>query len=410
MPTPADRDALNLRTLVRIRWVTLLMIGLLVVVGVNASWPVRTVPIGGILGVLALSNLVLGPLAARLGAPAVAGATVLVDVVGLTAMLALAGGASNPFTALYFLCVVVAALLATPRWTLATLLGSAGGYGFLFTLPADPHAAHLAGHLSGMWAAFVVLGSFFAVAILRLRREIAELDRRDQEAREVQARARQLASLATLATGAAHELSTPLGTIAIASHELQQARLPADAADDARLISEQVDRCREVLEQLAADAGSPRGEPFQPAQLAEFVAEVVEPLGARSGRVEVSYAGEGSPIAMPRRLLARAVRGLVRNALDATEGDRPIELRLEREPSRLRVLVRDEGEGLTTEAAARVGEPFFTTKPAGKGMGLGVFFARSVARSLGGELTLTGRSRGVEAAVELPVPLETGAS
>lgn len=405
-----DRLDVNLRTLLRLRWATVTVEALLVLAGAAAGWPVAVGPILAVLAVLGLSNLVLGRFAGRRRASSdrLAGAVLLIDSLALTGILALGGGVSNPFTALYFLQVVAAALLSTGRWTAVVLLACAGGYASLFLLPADPHAAHLAGHLSGMWGAFVVLGSFFGWAITRLRRELAAAEASQRQARALQARTERLASLATLATGAAHELATPLGTIAVAAHEMQRglAEGPQALREDAALIAAQIDRCRAVLEDLAADAGSAGGEAFVPCSPAQLVQEVLAHLGSSlRERVEVRCSGDSAAISLPARLLGRALRGLVKNGLDASGPGGRVRLLVSREPDRLLIHVQDEGEGLRPEVLRRAGEPFFTTKPPGQGTGLGLFFARSVVRSLGGELRLRSLEPGACADVTLPIPL-----
>lgn len=406
-----DRLEVNLRSLLRLRWVTLSAEAVLVFAGSAAGWPVAVGPMLGILAVVAASNVALqragGGVLAR--SDSLNGAVVLFDALACTALLALGGGNSNPFTALYLLHVVAAALLSSGRWTVAVLVASGLGYAALFLLPANPHAMHLKGHLSGMWASFVVLGSFFGWAITSLRRELAVADERHKEARALQARTERLAALATLATGAAHELSTPLGTIAVAAHEMQRGLEGAspELLDDAQLIAQQVERCRSVLDELAADAGSARGEAFAASTAEELMAEVLAHLRPDlAERVEAGCSGDCAPVRLPRRLLARALRGLVKNGLDASPEGNGVQVQVEQDGSSLRIDVRDEGSGMSAEALRRAGEPFFTTRPTGEGMGLGVFFARSVAESLGGSLVLEPREPGISAVLTLPLPLQ----
>ncbi len=407
----ADPLEVNLRTLLGLRWVTITAEVLLVFAGKAAGWPLAVGPMLGILAVLAVSNVALKRVA---GGPVARGdklngAVIAFDALACTALLALGGGTSNPFTALYFLHVVAAALLSSRAWTVAVLVLCAAGYGALFRLPADPHAMHLKGHLSGMWAAFVVLGSFFGWAITRLRRELAIAEERHQQARALQARTERLASLATLATGAAHELSTPLGTISVVAHELQRnvEGMAPEVLEDAQLIGQEVERCRVVLEDLAADAGSARGEAFEPCCSDELMDEVLAHLRPElAKRVEANCDGDCQSIRLPRRLLARALRGLVKNGLDASGDSGTVCVQVQQGDDAIRIDVRDEGSGMSPEELQRAGEPFFTTKPTGQGMGLGLFFARSVAQSLGGTLTLHARDPGISAVLTLPVPLQ----
>jgi two-component system sensor histidine kinase RegB len=146
------------------------------------------------------------------------------------------------------------------------------------------HAGHgdLGLHLEGMFAAFVVSAAFIAYFVQRVTSELARRESQLADARHARARAERLASLGTLAAGAAHELSTPLSTIAVVARELER-KLAAtegeeEAAEDARLVREQVDRCRRILDQMSADAGEVRGETFVRMDLAELVSESTQGL------------------------------------------------------------------------------------------------------------------------------------
>ncbi len=408
-PAPVNpRQALELRLLVRLRWLavaaqTALVLG-------SGPWDAPAVPLS-LLGLavllVAASNWWLHRLtsAARpsLAAP---GVVIALDTLLLTALLASSGGVVNPFSALYLLQVVLAALLAPFRWAWGIWVLGGLCWGALFLIPSH-HLAHMGGHLVGMWAAYLVLGPFFAFALTRLRAQRAALERRLSVAREQQDRSQRLASLATLATGAAHELSTPLGTIAVIAHELRQSGIAADPTSrrDLDLICQAVDRCVDVLGQMSSDAGSSAGEAFQLTSMDELFDELLAPLsqGAR-GRVRISKAQPRVVLPVPRRLLARALRGLVKNALEASPLDSPVCVRSDRGPDHLRIEVLDRGPGMSPEVQSRATEPFFTTKGPGGGMGLGLFYARSVVEFLGGHLELSeAAGGGTLVAVILPL-------
>jgi len=395
-----------------LRWLVFTGQALLITVEAGLGlWGLPTAALLGIVGLGCLSNAALyawqraGPARrAPLGEAALAG-TVALDVALFTALLMLAGGAYNPFSGLYLFYVAVAAMALRPAWTWAIVGASVAGYSALFAveiMPPGDHSQHLRLHLLGMWFAYVITGPFLALGVTRIRAQLAR-------AREERQRGERLASLATLAAGAAHELSTPLGTIAVAAREMER-RAAGDLrlADDTRLIRLEVDRCRRILQQLAADVGAPGGEAPVAVTVGELIDASLERLGpAEELAVTVPADLEERLVFLPARQVSLALRGLVKNALQAGDGA-PARLSARALEGRLTFEVLDRGPGLPPEVVARAGEPFFTTKPPGEGMGLGLFFARAVAERAGGGLELA-PALGGGARATLWVPLREGA-
>jgi len=331
------------------------------------------------------------------------------DFVLLTALLYAAGGPSNPFTVLYLVHIALAAIVLRPSYAWALAMLAAACFGALFLLPNDApsmhthHAHHGAAemnlHLQGMWFAFAVAAFVLAYFVTRVTHDL-ELQRREAALAQDRAlRAEKLASLATLAAGAAHELATPLATIAVVAKELERELRTGSSADDARLIRDEVDRCKHILEQMASDAGASAGEVFRSVGVRALLDNSLDGLSQRE-RVVVELATEGN-LKVPSNVLARALRGLVRNALQASSDE--VTVRVESHGSELAIEVRDRGTGMTPEVLANVGEPFFTTKPPGQGMGLGVFLARALCDRLGGRFELSSTlGQGTRVVVTLP--------
>jgi len=354
------------------------------------------VPLAPMFGVLALGVVSNAGLAmayrGRRPPEGVLVGVLLLDATLLTALLAMTGGASNPFAPLYLLLVGLAAMVLRPWWTWVLVAFAAASYGVLFLVPA-PHAHHtgsMAAHLAGMWVAFALGAPFLAFAITRIRTELAR-------ARQARERAARLASLATLAAGAAHELASPLSTIKVVARELERRDDPRVAADGA-LLQREVDRCRDILSQLAADAGAGMGESPRTVPVRELVEGAV---GDREVAVEGELEGNAH---LPPRLVQQALRRLLDNALAASE---QVVLHVHPGEGWLSLTVVDQGPGMSEEVLERAGEPFFTTRAPGEGMGLGLFFARSVSEHLGGTLEITSDpGRGTRAALRIPQPEE----
>ena len=218
-----------------------------------------------------------------------------------------------------------------------------------------------------------------------------------------------MASLATMAAGAAHELATPLGTIALVAKELERALAQSHPStlEDIALIREQVARCRTILDQMAGSAGKSGEDAIETITVDELIRTAMTGV-RRSPPVAQLVSDEAAQthIAIPPRALAQAVRNLVTNAQDASPSG-GVALRATVEPggeARVAIEVADKGAGMSDEVLARCGEPFFTTKQPGAGMGLGLFLTRAVIEGLGGQLDIASEPTvGTSARVTIPL-------
>ena len=261
----------------------------------------------------------------------------------------------------------------------------------------------------GAWVALGVASAFVVHFLLRITGALAERERELTEARGLAARQERLASLATMAAGAAHELSTPLGTVALAAKELERALDEGgdpDLAADARLIREQVGRCRSILEQMAQGAGTV-GESVDGVHGRASCSTRRSSASARRRRVlprDPRRRSRRRTLRLPPRAVSQALRSLVTNAQDASPPTAAVVITARRDDRRsLAITIRDRGAGIPSEVMARIGEPFFTTKAPGRGMGLGLFLARAVIEGVGGSLQIdSAPGGGTEVRVALP--------
>jgi two-component system sensor histidine kinase RegB len=328
------------------------------------------------------------------------------DIIHLTALLYFTGGLMNPFTFLYLVHVAMGALIMAEAWAWGLAGLTIAGYALLFLLPPPPvqGSGLVAGqslpgcmlfgnlHLQGMWVAYSLTACFIVFFLGRIQKALAVHQKTLLKLEEAKTRGEKMASLATLAAGAAHEFSTPLSTIAVAAAEmeaqLREAGGEPELLADAGLIRAEVRRCGEILRQLGADAGEQPGELFGEITLADLLHRLCRDFARETGQqVAVELTGGDLPLFVPVQTWLRTLKGLLKNGLDADPSGR-IACRVSREGDFLAITVSDRGAGFSPEGLARAGEPFFTTKAPGRGMGLGIFLARSLAERFGGELRI----------------------
>ena len=421
----ADGNRIKLSWLLRLHWGAIVGQSLAIAA---AHWvfkiDVPLVPLFSIVALEVAANVGLEVWLGRMpkGDGAIA-AAMLFDAACLTLLLALSGGTSNPFATLYLVNIAIAAMLLDATWAWVQLGASLAMFGSLFAiehfggfevLSALERGELSALHAQGSWAAFVVAAAFIVYIVQQIRSALANLQQELSHERGLSARKDKVASLATLAAGAAHELSTPLSTIAVVVNELRRTAerngAPQSSLDDLALVREQVARCRDILHHMSAQAGENAGEPFVSQPITRLIENVLAHLPGRE-RVDVQETVdlEGVAVHGPARGLSRALRALLKNALQASPHDRPVLLRLSVVAGKVRAEVIDQGPGMPPDILNRAGEPFFTTKVPGEGMGLGLFLTQTLAEQLGGGLELRSTpGEGTAAILELPVVFECG--
>jgi two-component system sensor histidine kinase RegB len=408
VPQSSDEGTLWLSWLVRLRWVAILaqiitlafVFPLLASLQLMGAWLAVIV---ALVGANAWAHRVLEDERDHIEAITVFG-HLMADVASLTVLFFIGGGTDNPFTSLYLVHVAMAGIMLPPRHAAALAAFSVLCYSALFlgAFPLD-YAAHplpmrvlyplghaLAQIISSTSVAVFVIG---VASSLRRRREQL------LQARERTERTDRLRSVGTLAAGAAHELNTPLSTIGLRLRRLGRRHTDDDSVADLTVIKEQLDRCTGIVERLLVGAGDPTASDIEVRPMAAMVCEAVGlwEKGATIG-VEVVDDSGGLEVELPRVAFQQALINLLENARQAQEEVdvfSDLQVRVERTERGAEVVVLDRGVGLPDDAS-QVGDPFFTTKPTGTG--LGVFVATSVADGAGGGLVYERREGGGTAA------------
>jgi len=402
--------------LVRLRWMSLVALAAGVWAG-STFWRVA-LPIRPLLLLLTALAATNAALSFQLRSPVprrdFVGLVLLVDVMLLTGILYLAGGPLNPFSIVFLVGITIAAASLGHQWAIIIALASNIGYlltfqwhrPLIFTDPAFSDRV-LTLHTSGMWVAFAAATALIAHFVARVSESLAQREHELTEVRAAAARSERMAALLSLGAGAAHELATPLSTISTAAAELDRSIRSHPGADPvateyAAIIRDEIDRCTNILDQLSGRAASTSA-----ADTAIAVTRLVEDLRYRLGdalasRLDVSLPDDPRPVIAPAEPLRQALVALLRNAFDASAPDQRVTLEVDQRNG-LRMSVIDRGRGMSEREASQAGDPFFTTKPSGAGLGLGLFLVRAFAAQMGGTLRLQTRpGEGTAAVLDLP--------
>lgn len=320
------------------------------------------------------------------------------EVLALTVLLYLVGGAGNPFAPFYLLPLTLTAVSLPGIYTWAMVALTMICYALLGTfhlpLPAV-HAGHGADaiglHELGMWFGFTFSALLIALFGVQMGRSVRDRDRMIAMLHEQQLQQAHVLALGTLAAGAAHELGTPLSTLAVALKDM----VPGEAPDERRLelLRGQVGRCKEILGSLTATAGMWRAEAGTAIDLERWLTALVERW--RSGRPDVSVDStldglRPAPRVVAEQTLEHALLNILNNAADASPQAVTVDARWTAD--QLVFEVRDRGGGIAPEAEGRIGSAGFSTKQ--EGMGLGLFLAFHTLNRFGGSVKLFEREGG----------------
>ncbi|TEA78968.1 ATP-binding protein [Allopusillimonas ginsengisoli] len=405
----------NLRQLIQLRWIAVLgQVITILITQVSFDIPL---PLTYMLTVVA--GLILFNLCSllRLRIPAAVRQTelflvLLVDVIALTFQLYLSGGTTNPFIFLFLLQVALAAVLLKPlsTWIVVLLTACAfAGLGLVsraLHIPINPHEGLASPFVLGMLICFVLNAILLVIFITRITHNLRSRDARLATMRQRAVEEEHIVRMGLLASGAAHELGTPLATLDIILGDwahIEPFRDNPELAQEVQEMQAQVKRCKAIVSGILMSAGEARGEALVEISVRVFLDTLVTQW--RSSRQASRMMYENYFAGDVRIISDLALKQMICNVLDNALEASPRGQRLEvtREQENLVLSITDVGPGFTPTMLQRLGKPYQSSKGR-PGGGLGLFLSLNVARTLGGSLVASNLPSG-GACVTIRLPL-----
>jgi two-component system sensor histidine kinase RegB len=396
-PTAPGFGRISLRTLVPIRWVAVAGQALtLIIIHFGLGYRLPLLPAFGIVACSALLNLflILHRQAATRLSERDAALYLGYDILQLAALLYLTGGLHNPFAILILAPITVAATILSQR----PVVGLSGLAVAAITVLAIWHEplpwlgrppAFPLPLVLGIWTALVMATLFIALYTWSVAQEARRLRDAVAATQLALAREQQVSAVGSLAAAAAHELGSPLATIAVVAKELAR-ELPSDSpyAEDAALLVSQSERCRKILAQLAQQHDEDGGSPYARLPISSLVEAAVAPhhdQGVRLIFATTSASTENEPLVRRSPEILHGLNNLIQNAVQFAR--REVSVTTSWDANMVTVEVADDGPGFPLHLLGRLGEPYLSTR-AGEAnhMGLGIFIAQSLLERSGAHL------------------------
>lgn len=363
-----------------------------------------------------------------------------IDVFTIAALLYLTGGASNPITWVFLLPLIITAIMLPQAyaWYMVILTTSLYTMLIAFNVPLpsiEPHMpdptpllhtdvenykmlqhAHIMNdksyfslHMFGMWFGFVFSAGLVAYFVVELARTLRDQERSLAEARENALRDERVIALGTLAASAAHDMGTPLGTIAIVAHELEQEypshRYP-DLYEKMLIMQQQINRCKGALSVMSASAGEMRAESGGVIFLTDYIDDVIKQWRAHNPGAKLNFFIDPNVVTeakiIAERTLTHSIINILNNAAEASPAELGIEFHATWDLNFVTIKIRDFGPGFPAELVEFAGKQPVVSKK--RGLGVGLFLTYSTINRLGGKINHYNCDSG-GACVEITLPL-----
>lgn len=405
----------NLLLLIQLRWIA--VIGQVATIAFVHYWLAINLPVVNMVAVVAfLIGLNLVSLLRHNRQDRVTNTELmlelLLDVAALTVQLYLSGGASNPFISLFLLQVILGSILLETwsTWLLVTMTAACFALlGFLYQPIEMPHAhgGDLFGlHIQGMFICFVLVSCLLVLFITRISSNLRDRDARLAELRQHSVEEDHIVRMGLLASGAAHELSTPLSTLSVILNDWQKMPKLTDDQELSQEMAEmvaQLERCKTIVSGILMSSGEARAEGTVHTTLNRFLDEAIEDWRALKQPASFDYT---NVVNCDERIASDlALRQVIFNVLDNALEASPnwIGVAAGRKNGDLVISVSDGGAGFRQDLLDDFGKPYRTTKSR-TGAGLGLFLVVNVIRKLGGSVAAKNADDG-GACVTLTLPL-----
>ncbi len=337
----------------------------------------------------------------------------LFDAAQLTAMLYLTGGLQNPFAGMTLIYVTIAAVILSRRGAMIIC----GFTLFCLTLLAfvhDPLPWRNGGMLldrlysCGVWTSLVLATFFISTYIGNLVQEARQMSRALSATQQALAQEQRLSAMGSLAAATAHQLGSPLNTITLIAHDLlDQFDAKHPLHQDAKMLLEQSQHCKNVLTNLGEKAKSIAGQELESRlPLSAVVQMAIDDHKSAHANIEcdlhLSYDIAGDPLIRLRPELLHSIGNILQNAMQ--HAVRNVVVEVDYDKQYLEILISDDGAGFAPELQPSLGEPYIQRQGKYSGMGLGIFIAKTLIEKMGGKISFhTPQDGGAEVTMTLPM-------
>lgn len=331
----------------------------------------------------------------------------LFDVSALTAQLYFSGGISNPFISLFLLQVIIAAILLRPIYAwliaLATILcyvGLSFNYQELHAFHHHESGDFFNLHLHGMLVSYVFAAILLLIFVTKIIKNLQEGDQKINLLKRQSLEKEQVIRMGLLATGAAHELGTPLSTISVILGDWKKMNLQKDLLDDVEVIESQLSRCKKILSEILSSSGKQRSEEARMIKVKQAFDEMVEEWknSRKPQNLIYNFHGKIENKIILDNILSQAFFNIFDNALE--ESANFVSIDVKAKESEIIVSIEDRGQGFNSKVLQEIGKPNLTTK---NSSGLGLFLALNIFDRIGGNLEIKNLEKGAKVLVKIPL-------